>query len=149
MSRTGRAFVVALAVATGSGGVLVGSEAPSGAGTPQPSSSSEGTGQQVELRFDETAEYRDLKLRWLEVEDSRCPIGVQCVWAGQVVVTVEATRGEEGPVELELVLRVGRDPRAVRAFAHELLLKGVDPPPRPGVTPERSHYLALLEITRP
>ena len=147
MSIAGRILVVALAVAAGTGGVPVGSEPPSEAAAPQPNPSSEGAGEQVDLRFDETVEYRDLRLRWLEIEDSRCPIGVQCIWAGQVAVTVEAAQGDEGPAELELVLRVGREVETVRAFAYDLVLQGVEPHPMQGVTPERSDYVAVLEIT--
>ena len=104
---------------------------------------------EIELRFDETFEYQNLELRWLELDDSRCPIGVTCVWEGQIVATVEVARGAEASVELELVLRAGIEPETSRAFDHELVLRGVDPHPRDGFTPERSDYVARIEIARP
>lgn len=37
------------------------------------------------------------------LEDSRCPTGVQCVWAGRLVVRVEV-RGSNGSEQLDLEL---------------------------------------------
>jgi hypothetical protein len=38
----------------------------------------------------------DLKLTWTKTpEDSRCPTGAQCVWAGQVKVIVAVSKGSE------------------------------------------------------
>jgi hypothetical protein len=39
----------------------------------------------------------DLNIRFVDVtEDSRCPLDVKCIWAGQVSVLVEATRDSTG-----------------------------------------------------
>jgi hypothetical protein len=113
------------------------------------SSSSKGSGAVIDLRFDETVEYQDLKLRLTGLDDSRCPIGVTCVWEGQIVATVEVARGAEDSVELELVRRVGIEPETSRAFDHELVLQGVDPHPQYGVTRERSDHVAHIEIVDP
>ena len=136
--------VIALALAglRGATPLSPGLEAGSG-------SSAAEAGTRVELRFDETAKYQDLELRWLELDDSRCPIGVACVWAGQIVATVEVARGEEESVELDLVHRIKGPPATSRAFEYELRLLGVDPHPRQGTTPERSDYVARIEIAEP
>ena len=107
------------------------------------------TGARVELRFDETANHRDLELRWIKLEDSRCPIGVACVWAGQIIATIEVARGGEEPVELELVHRIKGPLATSSAFGYELRLLGVDPHPKEGTTPERSDYIARIEIAEP
>lgn len=112
-------------------------------------SSTQATTAEIELQFDEVLEYQGLKLRWLEIEDSRCPIGVTCIWEGQIIATIEAARGEETPVELELLLRAGHQPEPARAYDYELVLLGVDPHPKEGVAPERGSYLARIEITGP
>jgi hypothetical protein len=117
------------------------SAAPVGTG-----GSGQGEAVELELRFDETVTFEELAMRWLEIQDSRCPTGVQCIWAGQVVVTLEAVRGEDDPVKVELVLRIGDEPKAVRVSDYELRLQGVDPHPKEGVTPERSDYVARIEI---
>lgn len=101
------------------------------------------------LKYDETVAYRDIQLRWLALEDSRCPIGVTCVWAGQTVVTLAVTRDDASPLELSLLTRAMRPPEASSAFGYELRLLGVDPHPREGVTPARGDYTARLEISSP
>ena len=142
-------LVVAMAVAGFNCGTAVIPEPASGAVDGSSSSSGEGSDVEIELRFDETVEYQDLELRWLELDDSRCPIGVTCVWEGQIVATVEVARGAEGSAELELVLRAGTESETSRAFDHELVLRGVDPHPKDGVTPERSDYVVRIEIAEP
>lgn len=142
-------FVLAMAVAGFNRGTAVIPEPSSGAVSQGASRSVRGSGVEIELRFDETVEYQDLELSWLELEDTRCPIGVTCVWEGQIVATVEVARGEEESVELELVLQAGIEPEISRASNYELLMKGVDPHPKDGVTPERSDYVLRIEIAKP
>lgn len=103
----------------------------------------------IELRYDETANYQELTLRWLKLEDSRCPIGVTCVWAGQMLATVEITKGNEDPIEVELLRRAAREPEVSHAFGYELRLLGVDPHPKENVTPARGDYVMRVEIARP
>ncbi|HLD12480.1 MAG TPA: hypothetical protein VJB87_02690 [Candidatus Nanoarchaeia archaeon] len=55
-----------------------------------------------ELRVGDTAEYGDLSLKFLGVsEDSRCPQGVQCIWAGRVVTLFQVVIDSE-PAFLEV-----------------------------------------------
>ena len=132
-----------------------GSSASSGPGkggiTPGSVSSARVTSGVVEIRFDEIVTHLDLELRWLEVKDSRCPIGVNCLWEGEVKVILEAARAEEEgeePVEFQLTLRAGQKPETASVFGYELELLNVDPHPKDGVTPERSDYMSKIEITR-
>jgi hypothetical protein len=118
--------------------------------TPGSTSSAEETGGVVGIRFDEIVTYADLELRWLEVEDSRCPIGDNCFWEGDVKVTLEATRTGKrgkGPVEFRLTLHARREPGAVSVYGYELGLLDVAPLPRAGVIPERSDYMAEIGIS--
>ncbi len=47
----------------------------------------------------------DIQTRFVNVtEDSRCPIDVQCIWAGQVSVLVEVSRMSDGHVLGEFIL---------------------------------------------
>ena len=53
----------------------------------------------------ETATIGGLRVRPVELlEDSRCPALVQCVWAGQVRVLVDVTRGDGAHQQRELTL---------------------------------------------
>jgi hypothetical protein len=43
------------------------------------------------------------RVRYVELlEDSRCPAGVTCVWAGRVRVRIEVQRGNAKPASIEL-----------------------------------------------
>ncbi len=103
----------------------------------------------IELRYDEIASFQDLRFRWIKLEDSRCQIGVQCVWAGQLVATIEVARGTETPVEVDLVHRIGSDPEKAVAYGYTLRLQAVDPHPKRGVTYTRSNYVMRIDIAKP
>ena len=100
----------------------------------------------LQLHFDERVSVGALHLRWLDLNDSRCPQGVQCVWEGQAVATVEFSRDDLPPDNVELTLHPGVETVASTAAGHELRLLAVEPYPREGVTPERSEHVATLEI---
>ena len=102
----------------------------------------------IELRYDETASHQNLKFRWIKLEDSRCQTGVQCVWAGQLVATIEVARGKEAPVEVELVHRIGSEPKVTNIYGYELRLKDVNPHPKKGVTHTRSAYVMRFHISK-
>jgi len=108
------------------------------------------SGAELQIAFDETVSFHDLELRLLEVNDSRCPSGVTCVWAGEARVTLQVSRvksdGKE-TVKLQLVLNGRNKPAAASAFGYVLELLDLDPYPKSGVTPERGHYLAYVGVS--
>jgi uncharacterized repeat protein (TIGR01451 family) len=68
--------------------------------------------QDFRLAIGETAsiDSERLRFRFLEVsEDSRCPLDVDCVWAGQATVVVSLEVDGEDIGELSLTLRGGQD----------------------------------------
>lgn len=90
-----------------------------------------------------------MELRWIDLQDSRCPIGVKCVWAGQMLVTVEITMGDEPPIQVKLLRRAGRDPEISGAFGHELRLLIVEPYSKNGVVYARCDFRMQLEFMVP
>lgn len=45
------------------------------------------------LQFGKTASFNDVEVKFVElVSDSRCPEGVSCVWAGEVVIKVDVIK---------------------------------------------------------
>ena len=68
------------------------------------------------------------------VEDSRCPQGVQCVWAGQVRITARVTTGAGAQV---LELTTGKP---VRIADGTLVLAGVLPAKRKNTAPAPGDY---------
>ena len=99
----------------------------------------------VTLRLEEQTTHGELELRWLEVRDSRCPVGVQCVWAGEVIVELLVERAGRAAEELTLVRATGRATPVERA-GYEWVLDEVTPVPRAGVAPAASELRARVEL---
>lgn len=85
----------------------------------------------------------DLAVRFAGVsEDSRCPEGVTCVWAGRAVVQVEVGAGEAPTVPLE----VGGESREIRGLV--LTAEALDPYPRADTATRPEVYRLRLRIER-
>ena len=46
-----------------------------------------------EIEFDKIIQYKDLTIKFREIEDSRCPLDVTCVWEGQAKITLQVFQG--------------------------------------------------------
>ncbi|MFS8086705.1 MAG: hypothetical protein ACMG6H_13815 [Acidobacteriota bacterium] len=79
-------------------------------------------------------------------EDSRCPTGVVCIWAGDDVTAMLLGAGEspKTPASLHTTLT----PRAVSSGAYVVSLVGVKPAPKQGSTIPQSSYVATFRVTR-
>ncbi|MEQ8205652.1 MAG: hypothetical protein RIA65_05715 [Woeseia sp.] len=101
---------------------------------------------ELELRFDEAEDYRDLRLRLLTIEDSRCATGLTCVWAGQMLAVIAVSRGADAEVEVSLRTRVGSEPEVASALGYEFSLLSLVPHPKNNVTINRSEQALRLMI---
>jgi len=113
--------------------------------------SAEETNAMVTIRFDEIVTHHSMELRWLEISDSRCPTGVNCVWAGEVKVTLEVTdtlAQDTQPVEIQLTLQARGGAATVSVLGYELELLNVDPYPKDEVTTARNNYVARIKISQ-
>jgi hypothetical protein len=79
-------------------------------------------------------------------EDSRCPEGAQCVWAGDA--TVRLAVREEGGRELPVELHTSVPPTEVVLGDHLLELRGLLPLPRAGQTIPAREYVVTLRVHR-
>ena len=94
----------------------------------------------------------ELVLRWLELNDSRCPEGLQCFVAGQAQLRIEVSRTGHDPGEIILVLaagrRLGQDDAEATVGPFHIELKTVEPYPVAGnLLPEEDRW-ATLSIHR-
>ena len=55
----------------------------------------------ITLGIEQVTNYQNLELRLVDIEDSRCATGVTCIWAGQLIVTLEVSNevGEKTAVK--------------------------------------------------
>lgn len=79
-------------------------------------------------------------------EDSRCPVGVQCIWAGNGKVSLVLTdsSGERSSASLNTTL----EPRAIRIGGYEIRLTGLTPDPKQGEPIPPPSYVATLRVVR-
>lgn len=78
-------------------------------------------------------------------EDSRCPVDVQCVRAGEAVVVLRLS--EEGREAALVTLRTTEDKQTGTYGAYTVVLRNLDPKPRSAGSPPET-YLATLEVRR-
>jgi len=106
------------------------------------------TTQQVSVRLNKQAKASRSKLtiKFVAVEDSRCPQDVNCVWAGNAKVTVKVTnrRGESKTFDLNTNL----DAKSVKFDGYEIKLGNVTPYPRSNVRINPSGYTASFTVTK-
>ena len=105
-------------------------------------------GEEFVLRVSQTAAIggaSGLRLTFDTVrEDSRCPIGVTCVWAGDAVVAITVD-GSGGTETVELHTNSSFDVEVI-LDGHTLGLVELTPVPREGSTIEADQYQATLVL---
>lgn len=82
------------------------------------------------------------------VRDSRCPLGVLCVWAGEVSVDLDVRVGDGALQAHTLTLRTAGAEDASTAMAADfrIALVGVLPYPVFGLPPDPAGYVARVEV---
>ncbi len=87
-----------------------------------------------------------LTVRFLEVsDDSRCPTGAQCAWAGEGVVVLRLAQAGREPAELTLRTTPSKESGTYEGY--RVVLRELDPHPRVGGSPPET-YRATLEVRR-
>jgi len=90
----------------------------------------------------------DLTIKFIDVShDSRCPRGVQCVWAGEAKCEVEITSGGT-TIELTLTERGLTDRGSTEIPQGHVLAFHITPYPEPGKSIAPEQYRLHLTVTR-
>lgn len=85
-------------------------------------------------------------VRFVEVlEDSRCPKGVDCVWAGNAKIRLTVRAGDECAT---LQLNSALAPREAEWNGKSFSLVNLAPYPASGVEIEPSEYIATISVIR-
>jgi hypothetical protein len=79
-------------------------------------------------------------------EDSRCPTGVQCIWAGNGAVALTVNTPSTG--KYTVTLNTTLTPKTVKAGPYEITLVDLKPYPRQGSKIAPATYVATLHIIR-
>ncbi len=80
------------------------------------------------------------------VEDSRCPVGVDCIWAGNAKVQINATN--QNGVSKTFELNTGLEPQSVTFEGYEIKLAGLLPHPRANLPINPKRYIATFTLTK-
>jgi sulfate adenylyltransferase subunit 1 (EFTu-like GTPase family) len=106
------------------------------------------TTQQVTLRLNKQAKISrgKLTIKFVSVEDSRCPQDVKCVWAGNAKVTVKVTNSKGKSQTFDLNSNI--QPQSVTFDGYEFKLGEVTPHPRSNVRLNPNGYTATIIVRR-
>lgn len=92
-----------------------------------------------------------MRISLVEVKDSRCPIGVTCIWAGHAAVTLRVEHADGGTetVIIGTAVPAGTNlPESADAGAYRLDLLALTPHPKAGESVELKDYRAEVRIRR-
>lgn len=101
-----------------------------------------------ELRVGQTAVFgqEPVRLAFESVaEDSRCPVGVQCVWQGNARIRLHLSDGSGARL---LELNSGVDPRSAAELGYRVELIAVEPAPEANRPLTQDRYRVTLRVTR-
>jgi hypothetical protein len=102
---------------------------------------------EINISETETVAGTALKVKFAEVlEDSRCPTGAQCVWAGRVRIRIEVQKGEDEPASYEI--ESGKTVSAAELDCLQISLKSLTPHPSSGSPTNNSDYKATISVTK-
>ena len=101
----------------------------------------------VGLKKETSVAQTGLRIKFLEmVEDSRCPSGVSCVWAGNAKIRIQVRDKNGTPKTLELNSTL--NPQVVNYGRYEIRLDGLTPRPVTDGTVDKNSYVATIEVRR-
>lgn len=119
---------------------------------PRPDAVGPHLGEPFTLKYGQSVHLDDakLKLAFLSVDqDSRCPIGVTCVWEGQCIVGLSLTKDSGETEKFTLTARAGHpELAAAEVFGYHVELHSVAPAPTKDVPqPGHEQYQLSVEIS--
>ena len=88
-----------------------------------------------------------VSLKFITVhDDSRCPTGVQCVWAGNAAVVVELSKNKKKLVQATLNTSI--KPNELEYKDYKIKLVGLNPYPKADQRINQKDYQAVLIVTK-
>ena len=104
-----------------------------------------------QIKHNQTAiiESENLSIKFVNVvEDSRCPVGVKCIWAGQAEIEVEIKHKDKEPEKIVLISQAGREELAETQVDDYLIrLLKVEPSRQKDVELQLSDYIIMIKVS--
>jgi hypothetical protein len=103
--------------------------------------------QEFEIKVGERVSVEGLKLSFTAVaEDSRCPKGVDCIWAGNGKIILKVSKA--GRRASSINLNTGIEPKHKLYYGYDIKLVSLNPYPQKGEKIKRGDYVATLVVNR-
>lgn len=102
--------------------------------------------QQGKVQIYKEANLFGVRIKFVDlIEDSRCPIDTQCVWAGNAKIKVQLTKnGRAKTVEMN----TGTEPRTIRFEGYEIKITKLTPAPASNIRIRKDGYVATFSVVR-
>jgi hypothetical protein len=107
------------------------------------------TNQQIKLavKKQKTVTKDKLTVKFVSVmEDSRCPIGVDCIWAGNAKIQIKVT-SRKG-ISKTFELNTGIQPQTIQFEGYEIKLGELSPHPKANVPANPNGYTANFVVSK-
>jgi hypothetical protein len=103
----------------------------------------------VKIHTEKNIPRAGFRIKFVEiVDDSRCPVDTNCVWAGNAKVRIEVSEpGRRGRTQ-SFELNSNGSPKEARFNGYEIKLADLTPRPRSNIRINRNGFVAKLEIRR-
>ena len=104
---------------------------------------------EIKLRVaqEKTAPGTTIKIKFLSViEDSRCPEGVNCIWAGVAKIKIQLRKAGKPAQQFEL--NTNQLDKFITFEGHTIKLTALTPYPKSGAATNAAAYAATLTITK-
>ena len=105
------------------------------------------TARQIKLRVNaqKAVPASKLKIKFVSViEDSRCPEGTNCIWAGNAKVQIKV--GKAGGEMKTFELNSNSEPNTISFEGYEIKLINLEPHPKANVRINRNSYTAIFGV---
>lgn len=100
----------------------------------------------VQVNHEKRLAKSKLTIRFVElVEDSRCPVDVQCIWAGNARIKIKVSKNGRSH---ELTLDTNGPNQVVNAEGYSIKFLGLTPEPRSNIRINRNGYVASLQVAK-
>ena len=102
--------------------------------------------QKVQIQKQKRFSRSNLTVRFVSlVEDSRCPVGANCVWAGNAKIRIEVGKGRNKK-SFEVNTNVG--PKGAIYNGYQIELLALTPVPKENIRINRNGYVATFAVSR-
>jgi len=101
---------------------------------------------EVQVHKEKVVPHTGFSIKFVEmVEDSRCPTGTTCVWAGNAKVRIEVRSGRHSQT---FELNNTTQPTVVNYAGYDIKLTGLTPKPAINVRINPDKYMATFEVIK-